>query len=176
MLSGFLIGSIIIGITALVDFKRPPKEKFLRVDLDFISKFLAFMVIVTAFRLCTLDFLIEAVPEWTNRFLKPFQNMTSEISLWRLGVVWWEDAFFVLPVVYMQRYSKKVWIPFAALIFACFGMGHAYQGIYAIFISMCYPILSLNLGREYGYGTMMVCHVLFDIIGFLTIYSTLNFI
>jgi len=171
-----LVGCLIIGLVSAYEAwkKVPPNERLMRVELEGISKFIAFMSLVVVLRLCLFDFLMTVVPK---QFLEMFYNSyktLAQISLWRLALVFWEDAFFVLPMVFMiNRFSKWIWIPFVAAMSIVFGMAHGYQGEWAILVTAIYPyFISYRLGKIHGFGTVMLCHILYDVITYFTLHLT----
>lgn len=98
-----------------------------------------------------------------------------KIPLWLTGTVFWEDAAHTLPLAIAARIlgntlpaKVMVWL-LTAIMMVSFGLGHTYQGILtACMISFYIPIVT-NLGKKHGFGTVMVCHCMYDFITLLTI-------
>ena len=90
------------------------------------------------------------------------------MPVWYIIMVWWEDLLFCVPVFYLSENSKlNKYLKFS-LIFAIsllFGLGHGYQGVSGILVTSLYPyFISTHYAKRYGFGTVMVCHVLYDMI------------
>ena len=137
-----------------------------RIEWGSIAKFLAFMSLVTVIRIATADFVN------SSGHGIPSAKGLSQIKLWSLILVFWEDAFFVLPIVYLRkRFNWWVCALPAAALTVYFGFGHAYQGTAAIYITALYPMLvSYRYGIKVGFGTIMICHILYDFITVFTAY------
>ena len=83
--------------------------------------------------------------------------------------VFWEDMLHALPLILLQKLigtQKKTWpihILATAVIMASFGLGHTYQGAFAAFALSFYIPYSVQLGKKFGLGTVMICHILYDL-------------
>lgn len=101
--------------------------------------------------------IVDALPKYEI----PFNSITEVFS------VWWEDLFFAAPYLFLIRkygWKKSLWaLPLFVLTTAMFGLGHLYQGPSG-WISVIYPAISIGYGLRYGLGTMMVFHVLYDVV------------
>ncbi len=91
--------------------------------------------------------------------------ITNKMSLTQLLGVYWEDAFFVLPIVLLSKYIQPKYIIYTFMLFCAynFGMGHIYQGTLAAFLMGAYVILSYLTRRRIGIGTFIICHIIHDI-------------
>lgn len=80
--------------------------------------------------------------------------------------VFWEDAFYSLPLILMSRVlaGRARWLQIGSLVLLsiAFALGHIYQGYSAVFTLLLYVPLTLKYGKQYGVGTVMACHILFD--------------
>ena len=174
MFGTFLIGCLIIGgVSVYEHYKQVPSDKqLMRVDLGGVSKFLAFIAMVTVIRLCAFDLAMEFAPEKFSEMIYQSHYTLMQTPLWRLGLVFWEDAFFAMPMVYViRKYSKWIWIPFVIAMSAMFGMGHGYQGMWAIAVTAVYPyFISYKYGTKNGFGTVMCCHIIYDVVTYFTLY------
>lgn len=87
--------------------------------------------------------------------------------------VFWEDASFVLPLVIMKDALigklRYLWYPIAFVFAISFASGHLYQGYLASLLTILYLYLSYNMGKKYGFGTVMICHSLYDLFTVLTV-------
>src|SRR5690606_19924907 len=96
----------------------------------------------------------------------------EHIPFWRLALVFWEDAFFAIPIYYMKdkwKWSRYLWMPITAALSIAFGVGHMYQFEMAFFAALLIPYLFFyKYGVKYGFGTTMICHILFDMFTIIT--------
>lgn len=192
-----IIFAIALG---LMLYTRIVDKHAMRVQLESVAKFLAFMAMVTCIRIAGYDFLAG------NGIQPPgLPPELLEMGLWRLVLVFWEDAFYVLPIYlvskkevgswikykvlqFQKKYLKKGWIPWigtkeksrnlkpvtwglAVALSINFALGHAYQGVGGVLITMLYPyFISYRYGKKVGFGTVMICHILYDFITFYTVF------
>lgn len=88
--------------------------------------------------------------------------------------VWWEDLFFVLPALLVYHFFGKkgiIWLsPLFVFTTFLFAQGHLYQGNIGWILGI-YPILAFFMARKYGLTTVMVCHVLYDVIVFTELFG-----
>jgi hypothetical protein len=87
--------------------------------------------------------------------------------------VFWEDACHGLPLLILKKLLPKtrVWSLIYILVMGLtmieFGSGHLYQGpMAALFLSFYIPY-SVNKGERYGFGTIMLCHMMYDLVTIL---------
>jgi hypothetical protein len=145
-------------------------RKILKFDLDVVGKFLTLMVILTFVRITLASIAAEfgIYPQHFNKGL-------GMVPYWRLALVFWEDAFFAIPIYYMKdrwQWSKHIWLPIVAVLSIIFGLGHMYQGEWAFFATLLVPYFFFyRFGKRFGFGTTMVCHILFDMITIATFKS-----
>lgn len=167
-----LIGFILMMVT----FYKIPS--LLMIDKDFVLKFLKIMLLINVPLRIGLMALSHGGPvsEVTYRIL----DMPLSVFLG----VFWEDAFYVLPVLIMRYYQKlaqaagqekrrktfkliaDVATPILALLFM---HGHAYQGWVGM-LTIIYWFFSYSVGKKRGLGTSMICHILFDVIAVVLIH------
>jgi hypothetical protein len=153
----------ILGVLSMVYAYRIDKN-YLRVDFSAIKSFLLFMLWVSLFRAIT--FTVQ------GGVSVPYLNSINPVTL--LGV-FSEDAIFVLPLVLLRdkgKLSKFVYAILFAISAALFSLGHMYQGLVG-FTSIIYLFASAHFGRKFGFGTVMIGHILYDFItvAILSIYS-----
>jgi hypothetical protein len=126
----------------------------LQVDLTAIGKFLKIVLIGSA-----LSFVI--------RYSLGRIPTLPPVGFGSLLLVWWEDVLFsLLSIFYAEKFLPKwVFVPVAVSVSIVFGLGHLYQGPLAVLVLSFYPyFMSYKYGKKYGYGTVMICHVLYDVI------------
>jgi hypothetical protein len=136
-------------------------SKAMRIDWGVIAKFMAFMGIVACLLICRTSLFLEL--GWID---SPYDPIAGRLNHWSLGMVFWEDAFYVLPIYLFRKYLTNrwyLWVPLAAGLSLHFGWGHGYQGNWAIAITALYPFfISYRYGLRVGFGTVMICHILYD--------------
>jgi len=87
-------------------------------------------------------------------------------------LVFWEDTFFTLPILIFEQYGiskclRNILIIASSLVFAS---GHLAYGPTWAFCTLFYvPFISYRLGKKHGLGTVMLGHVLYDLITVLTL-------
>lgn len=123
-----------------------------------ISKFVAFMSLVTMVRLCIMS-------SGPIRHSFPFE-------MFDLVFVVLEDMFFVMIPYYITKKLNNsflkfiVWICFSSL----FAYGHIYQGYFVALITGFYPyFISRKYAMKTSFVTVMICHFMYDCITFVTI-------
>ena len=142
----------------------------MRVEWDKVAQFIGFMALVTFARIAAYYFMLQ------TGIIKQLPVMYPEVmeSRWTLMLVFWEDFFFGVPLYFIHKYMNEGWkrhlkLPLTVMISLLFGLGHTYQGWEGVAITSIVPyFVCLKYGRLYGFGTTMVCHILYDNI---TVYS-----
>lgn len=163
-----LVAAAIIGIIGL----RFTKEKaVVRVSWDKVAQFCGFLFLLTVIRVSYYDFLLQSATLRTLPTIPP----VIMANKWTLLLVFWEDFFFGIPLYYIHKLAEKYkyfkimkW-PLTIMIVSLFGLGHAYQGPYGMTMNaFLLYFVCLRFGRLYGFGTTMICHILYDA---ATVYS-----
>lgn len=146
-----------IGMLIVLGFYIYDRET-IRIEWPAVASFLAFMTLITFLRLSIFEY--SHVPP-----------AIANIPKFLFSLVWWEDGYFVLPIYIVLRYFKPLPAFFVvAAISLQFGFGHMYQGWIAVALTSLYPyFIAHNYGIKYGFGTVMVCHVLYDYITYYTV-------
>lgn len=159
----------LMGLIMLVAVFFSEHRDLLKVSFTGLGKFLKSMAIITAFRLVILKLLTPA------SMLGGIKAMVHLIPWQATAFVYWEDAVHVLPLVILARlYSEKSWYkwikwPLLLAVMVSFGSGHIYQGaLAAVGISFYIPF-SKKMGEKYGFGTVMLCHIMYDMLTLLTL-------
>jgi len=142
-------------------------RKTVRFDINIVGKFLTFMTIVTFLRIAIMSYQVYAGGGGFDT------SVLSRINFWEFTFVFWEDAVFAMSIYYIKdvfKAPKWVWIPFVVLLSVLFGIGHSYQGTLAAVITLFVPYyVFYKYGARHGFGTTMVCHVLYDMITYATV-------
>lgn len=122
------------------------------IKLDAVAKFISLLVIVGAVKLAL----------WNG---KSVSNNFDNMSMSSFLLVFLEDVFFVMVPFYLTNFIKNKNINIAIWVFfsMIFGSGHLYQGLIAVFITGIYPyFISNHFAKKTSFGTVMVCHFLWD--------------
>ena len=160
----WILGAGVLLATCLAGLKN-----VIRVEKSAIVSFLKFLGVLTLYRVI----LFTLFPHFG-----PIASAAHNVSIipWPLTLtVFWEDACHGLPLFLLGKViGDRKWLkPFYWLAFAMvmleFGLGHVYQGIPAAIVLSMYVPYSISLGRRFGFGTVMICHTLFDLSTILTI-------
>lgn len=161
----WLLGIFVIFATIFAGYKD-----VVRVEKSAMLKWLKFLGIVTIYRVL----LFKLFPN--NQFLKEaIKNVTS--VPWQITPsVFWEDACHGMPLFFIQMWlgTDKWWKQvihalLLAVVMVEFGLGHVYQGVPAAIALSFYIPYSIKLGKKFGFGTVMLCHILFDLTTILTL-------
>ena len=145
-------------------------RKLVRVEWNSVASFLGFMALATIQRIGLYDFLADVDPRGFH--YPPISPQFLGKPIWRFCLVFWEDAFFGIPIYMAFKRCRKwlAWV-FVISLSMLFGQAHGYQGDLAIIVTAIYPyFISYRMGSKYGFGTVMVSHMLYDIITFYTIW------
>lgn len=143
-------------------------KDLLQVSKEGLWKFTKFLAIVTAARVFYLsviapDAVLENIRQIGNTI--PWQTMFG---------VYWEDMCNALPLVIIGRmivdkkWLKPLHIALIAAMSMTFGAMHAYEGLQAAVTMMFYIPFTMRLGQKYGFGTVMLCHIAYDLVTFFT--------
>jgi hypothetical protein len=158
----------VLGAAMIYLVKNSKYASLLKIDKAGLWKFAKLLMLTTALRIVWLKFI---VPQEVADGLKNIGDMLSWQSML---FVYWEDACHTLPLVILKRMYKNTkwfrWV-YPALLgatMASFGIGHAYEGLGAVFMMAIYVPWTMKLGEKYGFGTVMLCHIAYDILTFFT--------
>lgn len=150
-----IVGLIVFGLTYWKD------RDILHVNPEAIKNFVVLMILFTFVRFALFSFGAEFGFD-----INQFNQGASKVRFWQLTLVFLEDASFGIPIYYMidkLKLSRYIWMPVVAAMSIIFGLGHMYQFEAAFLISLIIPyFVFYEFGRKYGFGTTMICHVLFD--------------
>lgn len=159
----------LMGLVMIMAVLFSEHRDLLRVSLSGLGRFLKSMAIITAFRFLILKFLTSAFA------LDNIKEMVRMIPWQATSFVYWEDAVHVLPlVIFARMFSGKSWYkwaqwPLLVAVMVSFGSGHLYQGVLAACGISFYIPFSKKMGEKYGFGTVMLCHIMYDMTTLLTL-------
>ncbi len=140
---------------------RKVAPDLIRFEKSAYLSFLVTMVLVTAARLFSFVVLGNSPKISPDLFYLP-----------SLFLVFWEDMFFVFPSILIYHFTKNRYLvaPVMLLSSLCFSVGHIYQSVEWAILLLAYVPFMFYLGRKHGLGTVMVAHVTYDVLTYLTIY------
>jgi len=104
-----------------------------------------------------------------NGAINPALSTVKSLPLGVTLFVGWEDMAHAVPIVLLRRFlgNSKWLIPARLIVLAAvmleFGLGHRYQGNLAAAILSLYILVSIRYGVKVGFGTVMACHVMYDL-------------
>lgn len=89
-----------------------------------------------------------------------------------LFLVFWEDMFFTFPALLLYRLTNKPLLVFPLMVLSSvvFAVGHIYQSVDWAITLLAYVPITFFIARKYGLLTVMICHVIYDIVTYLTLY------
>lgn len=140
-----LVAIIVFVLVFLFDRKK------LEIKFDSVAKFISFLVIMGAIKICLWDGALAETDPYG-------------ISMKNFLFVFLEDAFYVMIPFYLTKTGGRksnilIWVFFSMV----FGIAHRYQGIFAIFVTAVYPyFISNRIAAKTSFGTVMVGHFLWD--------------
>lgn len=131
-----------------------------------VLRFLGVMAYVTVFRIIMHKLSgLPHIPDDPNSPMNTINLLTT------LGV-YWEDAIFTLPALMAYRRGesklfKGLLLGLSAFVFAS---GHIDYGLpWAAATFFYIPFISYKYGKTNGLGTVMICHILYDVITLATV-------
>jgi hypothetical protein len=157
----------ILGVLVILSVLKSGKKFLLRVKVKPVLKWCAFLIGLTVVRVALLKLAgyagIHGPPQ--GLMMIPWAASLT---------VFWEDVCHGLPLVILQKLiGRKRWWAKAlnsialSIVMLSFGLGHLYQGPLVALLLCFYIPYSMKLGKQYGFGTVMVCHTLYDLVTFL---------
>lgn len=157
----------VLGMMMLLLVINSTYKNLIKVDFKAIFKFLRWMLFLTAIRVIVFKLAMPA------KMIEELRQMAGFIPWQTTLGVFWEDACYGLPLVLMEKmYNKSSWykfvrIPLLAMFMMSFGSGHIYQGLTGLLLAFYIPF-SISMGKKYGFGTVMLCHIMYDMITLLS--------
>ena len=167
-----LLAIIGTALLCLIGLQFTREKEITRISWSKVSEFVGFMVFVSVIRIALYS------AEMDFGIIREIPKIPGEISgsRWALSLVFWEDVFFGMSLYFIHKYIKGRWSNYikwtlTVLISSIFAYGHAYQGLLTVMIVSIYPYyISKRFGEKHGFGTVMVCHILYDNITFFTMW------
>lgn len=158
----WLLGAIMVWATIKTGHKD-----LVRVEKKGVKSWLKFLFILTVYRF--LMFKLFSFGKVADT------SAVSQIP-WPLTLtVFWEDACHGLPLLLIRNFIGKEWwtgpvnILLTLIVMLQFGLGHTYQGVAAAVALSFYIPVSIHMAKKYGFGTVMICHTLYDLVTVLSL-------
>ena len=153
----------ILGIMVIGAVIAAGKKHLLRVEMKPVVNWSIFLVLLTLWRMLVAKLSAYHGMHGTEEtFIIPW---TASFT------VFWEDACHGLPILLLRQligvhrwWAKILNWSLLILTMISFGMGHLYQGVLPALILCFYVPYSIRCGKKYGFGTVMVCHSLYDLV------------
>lgn len=143
--------------------RKTEHKELVRVEPKAVKNWSIFLVLLTVYRMVMYKFFPEAFA--LNEATKGSTELPWQMTLF----VFWEDACHGLPLLLLKKMLGNKWLmkPFHFLLMLMvmfsFGLGHTYQGVTAAIILSFYIPASMNIADRRGFGTVMICHTLYDL-------------
>lgn len=164
----------LLGICMILLVLNSKYKNMLRVEIPALIEVVKFLIFISLIRMFVFHFI--AGPE-TMAGIRAMANFIP----WQatLGTPW-EDACHGLPLAiigascYAKRYypsglqwSHEEWFkwvekPLLFMVMMAFASGHLYQGIWQALAISFYIPFSIRMGTKYGFGTVMIGHIMYD--------------
>ena len=143
-------------------------KDLLKVSKEGLIKFAKFLGIVTAARIFYLSVI---APDAT---LEAIRNSSDAVP-WQIMLgVFWEDMCNTIPLVILgtmiegKKWLRPLYLMLMAAMSLTFGSLHAYEGLQAMIVLSMYIPFTIRLVKKYGFGTVMICHIVYDLVTFFT--------
>ena len=147
----------IAGIAVMAYLVIQGKKEILRISKKPIMKWFAFLGFLTILRIILHQ-------------IAPISSPAVLAIPWQVPfTVFWEDAIFGVPLLLFKqsigdsRWRKWAFWPMVALFQIVFGLGHMYQGVLPAILLSFYVPYTLKMGEKHGFGTVMICHMAYDL-------------
>lgn len=155
-----------MGLIMLYLVKNSKYSYLLRVNKKGLLKFACWMSVVTLVRFVL--FKLSGPASAQARELANF--LPWQVTL----AVFWEDMCHGVPLVLAglmlksKSWYKYVRLPLLLMVMFSFASGHVYQGMFAAATISFYIPFTMSLGKKYGFGTVMLCHMFYDLLTILS--------
>lgn len=157
----------ILGALTIAAVIAAGKKELVRVESKPLINWCIFLVFITIVRVILVKFAESqgaTMPANAIRIIPWAASFT----------VFWEDAAHGMPLLILRMllpknrwYSKLIYFAALSMVMCSFGVGHVYQGLGVACLLSFYIPYSIRCGRKYGFGTVMLCHTLYDLVTML---------
>lgn len=169
----------VLGFLVLLAVYNSKEKKHIRIEKKAVIKFLTFMAFVSAVRFFILG--LSAHLGLVSPGLVETLKTISSIPVPTIFGVYWEDACHGLPLLLLgnaigdKKWLKPVYWAAMIAVMTAFGLGHMYQGVTASILLSLYIPASIHFAKKFGFGTVMLCHIAYDLVTILTTKAMLGF-
>lgn len=152
-----------LGLFVAFALWKSGNKDLLRVEKKPLMKWAAFIFGLTIYRLIIFRYFSD-------------QQMIRDAGAAALSIPWpiallvfWEDLTFAVPLVLISRlisnkwYYRPIYIASMAILMLAFGSGHIYQGLLPALLLSLYVPFSVSRGKSVGFGTVILCHMMYDL-------------
>jgi len=160
----------IFGLSMMFAAYSSKYRNLLRVEWKPVMKWCVFLSLVTVYRI--VMFKVFAGSEALQSLTSGAMTIPWQATL----TVFWEDMCHGLPlaVFALALGNDSAWKKFliwaaVIMVMISFGLGHTYQGYIAAALLSLYVPYTFKKGQEVGFGTVMICHSLYDLVTVLTL-------
>jgi len=159
----------LMGVAMLVLTYRSEHRNLIRIEPKGIFKFCKILAVITIIRMIMFKLLMPDSMAETAR------SVTDMIPIPVLLSVFWEDACHTLPLALAgAMWGTKKFYPILSkialvVVMLAFGSGHIYQGLIPACAICVYIPYTLSLGKKFGFGTVMICHIMYDMATLLSL-------
>ena len=163
-----LIPAWCMGIWMMYLIWNSDHKDLLRVSKTGLMKFAKILLTITIFRV----FYISVIAP--DEVLVGMRSIGDMIPWQTLFGVFWEDMCHAVPLVLLgtmiqgKKWLKPLYMMLIAAISVSFGLGHSYEGLQSVVMMTAYVPITMRLGKKYGFGTIMLCHIAYDLLTFFT--------
>lgn len=156
--------SWLLGLYMIFLAFKSGNKHLIRVEKKPIIRWSIFLVFISVYRAIMLFSFAN------TELVKQSAHAVLQIPFQMTFLVFWEDMCYALPLVFLSMIlPKDKWYRFPVQMIAwgilwfSFWSSHVYQGPLAAFWISLYIPFCYKRGQEVGFGTMAICHTLYDL-------------
>ncbi len=142
----YIISAVVLVLVYIFDRER------LQFDTKAFYRFLKILFIGSCLSI-VVNYLAGRLP------LLPPVAVSSLLLVWQEDIIFSCLLLYYLPKILPEHFQ----IPIMIMTSFVFGYMHLYQGIVSATLVSIYPYVSLYFGKRYGWGTVCVSHVTYDL-------------
>jgi len=155
-----------LGVMVMATVIAAGQKHLIRVEKKPLLKWIAFLGAITLWR-----FFISKIVD-----LHSVGEGAKQVTMlpWPIAfTVFWEDLCHGLPLLILRKligvnkWTRPIHLILTGIVMVEFGLGHMYQGPLAAVLLSFYIPYSVRKGEEHGFGTIMIGHMLYDLVTLL---------
>jgi hypothetical protein len=142
----------------------------MRVDFIAIRKWFVFMCCITLIKIFNFKY-----GNGNHAIIKQSLLSVAWLPTFAPFLTFWEDPCHAMVLVLLARLVPIKWYNFPIHLIATFiimlgfGVGHLYQGLLSAIVIVTEIPISIYFGKKNGFGTVIICHIVYDFLTLLTI-------